>query len=100
MHEISWDVLCTEKEYGGYGLERLEVMNDELLGRVAWNVITKPSSICSMVLSGKYSRNTNLREETVSKRFDSELWRWIAKIWPNVLRKISWNVGDGTEISF
>ncbi|XP_028775038.1 uncharacterized protein LOC114731914 [Neltuma alba] len=73
LHAVSWDVLCTSKEKGGYRLKDMTVMNDALLGRIRWNLIAKPDNLCLKVLSGKYGRSVNLRRECVVKTTDSEI---------------------------
>lgn len=63
-----------EKKNGGLGLRSLELMNDALLGKVVWNILAKPDSLCSKVLVGKYGRHCDLAKECKALKSDSELW--------------------------
>ncbi|KAI9116140.1 hypothetical protein K1719_013070 [Acacia pycnantha] len=71
---------CMQLTGSSYGLKDLEIMNDALLGRIGWNLLSKPESIWSQVLIGKYGRNKNLLEECVAKSTDSDVWRNVAGI--------------------
>ncbi|KAI9124740.1 hypothetical protein K1719_004662 [Acacia pycnantha] len=72
-------------------------MNEALLGRVAWNLISKPNNLCSLVLSGKYKKKCNFLE---CCKTDSELWRKLTQLWPSIVENIYWDIGDGNEVKF
>ncbi|KAI9070534.1 hypothetical protein K1719_047503 [Acacia pycnantha] len=54
----------------------------------------------SEVLCGKYGRNKDLKQGVVWRKSDSEVWKNLARIWPSVVSKACWEVGNGREISF
>lgn len=88
MHAVSWEFICKVKKYGGLGLRNLEIVNNAMLGRIAWSILIKPMSLCSMVLSGKYSRHRDLAKECIAKKSDSEIRRNLARIWPKVTKNV------------
>ncbi|KAI9081941.1 hypothetical protein K1719_036203 [Acacia pycnantha] len=63
-------------------------------------VISKPSNLCSRVLSGKYKRNCNLVNSCKGKKGDLELWRKLASIWPSIVENVAWEVGNGDLTDF
>lgn len=73
IHAVSWETFCKQKKNGGMGVRKLNVMNDAMLGRIAWNIMSKPDNLCSSVLVGKYGRNSNLITERKMVSSDSEI---------------------------
>lgn len=61
------------KDCGGYGIRELESMNKALVGRIGWNMLVKPESLCSKILREKYGRGKDLLEKCVVKTSDSRL---------------------------
>ncbi|KAI9081003.1 hypothetical protein K1719_036983 [Acacia pycnantha] len=47
-----------------------------------------------------YNRNCNLFESCKGLKTDSELWRKLVQIWPNVVENIYWEIGDGVRTRF
>ncbi|KAI9114118.1 hypothetical protein K1719_014768 [Acacia pycnantha] len=86
--------------YGGLGMRKTELMNDALLSKVIWNLLANPGNLCSRVLVGKYGRQQDLFKECKAMKADSELWRNLARLWPNVVNNISWEVGNGEHVKF
>jgi hypothetical protein len=42
------------KDYGGMGFKNLQAFNLAMLGKQAWNLITKPESLITKLLKAKY----------------------------------------------
>jgi hypothetical protein len=40
-----WDKICTTREEGGLGLRKLETLNEALLGKALWALLTNTNSI-------------------------------------------------------
>lgn len=54
----SWERLCTRKIHGGMDFRNLESFNQAMLGKQAWNLISKPMSLMARVLKAKYFPNS------------------------------------------
>lgn len=54
LHWMSWDRLTQPKEVGGMGFRDLPMFNKAMLGIQAWRLLTRPDSLCSRVLKGRY----------------------------------------------
>ncbi|KAI9086021.1 hypothetical protein K1719_032098 [Acacia pycnantha] len=52
------------------------------------------------VLVGKYGRNKELCREAVAMKSNSEVWKHLVRIWPAVLDKRCWELGNGERTNF
>lgn len=51
---ISWESLSQSKQMGGLGLRDIQAFNVAILTKLAWRILTRPESLLSRVLLGKY----------------------------------------------
>ena len=49
MSLISWHTICQPKLASGLGFKRLDIINEALLLKVAWNLITEPGKFCTQL---------------------------------------------------
>ena len=54
MHWISWKKLTIAKDQGGMGFKELRAVNDALIAKQMWRVLTKPNLLISKVMKEKY----------------------------------------------
>ena len=66
MSLLSWHTICQPKLAGGLGFKRLEVMNEALLLKVAWNLITEPGKLCAQVLASYKMQSVSLGYPAIS----------------------------------
>lgn len=52
-HWKSWDALTHQKRCGGLGFRDFRLFNQALLARHAWRLLTKPDSLCALVLKSR-----------------------------------------------
>lgn len=76
IHWLRWDRLTLTKCDGGMGFRDLRMFNLALLGKQGWRIMTRPESLCTRVLKGRYFHNSEFLECT-SKRKASYTWRAI-----------------------
>lgn len=100
LHALNWDTLCMPKNQGGYGFREMQSMNKALLGRLVWNLLANPNSLCSTVLKEKYGREADWFSECVVKNSDSSLWKNLADIWKEVTNQVAWDCRNGGTVSF
>jgi hypothetical protein len=50
VHWESWDVLTKPKNYGGMGFRDMRLLNQAMLARQCWRIISKPNSLCARLL--------------------------------------------------
>jgi hypothetical protein len=54
---ISWESICKPKALGGLGICSMEFINNSLLARLGWKLISKEPLLQVEALSGKYLPN-------------------------------------------
>ena len=57
---VAWDKLTQPKGSGGLGFRDIQIFNQALLGKVAWRILTAPSSLLARTLMGKYCHKNEL----------------------------------------
>jgi len=76
------------------GFHDLPMFNKAMLGKQGWRLNTRPDSLCSRVLNGRYYHNGDFLSAT-RKRHSSHTWRAILAVrdtlWHGLIRQI----GDG-----
>ena len=100
MSLISWHTICQPKLAGGLGFKRLDIMNEALLLKVAWNLITEPGKLCARVLATKYRVSLSDIPQFLPTRQGSHLWKSVCRIWDHAKRGLQWNVGNGLRVKF
>lgn len=56
------------------GFRELPLFNKAMLGKQGWRLTTRPDTLCSRVIKGKYFLNVDFMAATKKKR-SSEVWR-------------------------
>ena len=85
---------------GGLGFKRLDIINEALLLKVAWHLITEPNKLCVQVLSTKYGVPPSEIPHTLPTRYGSYLWKFVGRVWDYTKRGLRWNVGNGLKVKF
>lgn len=100
MSMVSWDRLCKPKGYGGLSLKNLNVMNQALLMKLSWGVISDKDSLCVRVMCTKYGVNSSNPSLSLPIRYGSHLWKAIGKTWQATTSSMCWAIGDGRRTRF
>lgn len=78
VHLVSWSTICRPKKYGGLGLRPAAKMNQALLIKLAWRLVTEPSALWSRLLKEKYGNYcTSFSRKLVHLTFGVEWWRQL-----------------------
>ncbi|KAH9684963.1 putative ribonuclease H protein [Citrus sinensis] len=78
MSLVKWDHICQPKLCGGLGLKNLSLMNGALLMKIGWGLISSTNSLW----------------------YGSYMWKAVGGIWPEVLKGIKWDIGNGNKVRF
>ena len=74
LHLKSSNSICQAKSDEGVGIRNMKTMNRAMLGKQAWKMITKPSSILATTLLPKfYNKETFVKVKP--KECDSWIWK-------------------------
>ena len=97
MQWRAWDDLLQPKSKGGAGFRDFRIFNQALLARQAWRLITKPDSLCAIVLKARYYPDGKL-EDTVFAGNASSSWQAISYGLELLKKGLIWRVGNGRNI--
>ena len=80
MHWMSWERLTRSKNKGGMGFRDLRCFNLAMLGKQGWRLITRPDSLCTRVLKGRYFHDSEFMLAS-RKRHASSTWSHGGLLW-------------------
>ena len=93
-----WDKLSRPKCVGGLGFKKTKEMNDALLAKFAWMVVSGNQSICMEVLRSKYKVSDDWLRADLSK-YASPTWRAIERAKLLIEKGACFLLGDGKTIN-
>ncbi|CAM8982614.1 unnamed protein product [Rhodiola kirilowii] len=76
IHWLKADILFLEKQLGGLGFRKLNLMNMAMLAKQGWRILTEPSLLVSKIFKSKYFPNADLFSAVKGAR-PSYAWRGI-----------------------
>ncbi|KAI9082433.1 hypothetical protein K1719_035576 [Acacia pycnantha] len=76
------------------GHERVFKRLDRCLCNMEWQELFPESMVKADI------RGCNLLAECIVKQHDSRLWKNVARLWPEVIKGIGWEVRDGRSVKF
>ncbi|KAH9779858.1 putative ribonuclease H protein [Citrus sinensis] len=74
-------MIRTPKCKGGLGFKKLDIMNNALLMKNTWRLITKPTKLSNQVLLTKYGVQLDEVPTSLPTRYGSHLWKAMGSIW-------------------
>ena len=101
IHLINWEVVCTQKENGGLGIWKIDLLNKALLGKWIWRFAFEEDILWKKVIGVKYGQEGfGWRTNEARGAFGVGVWNEILKeanwCWDNIMFK----VGKGTKVKF
>jgi hypothetical protein len=101
FHLIRWDKVCLPLQYGGLAIKNLRLFNQALLGKWIWRFGTEHDFLRRKVIEAKYgSARSGWCSNPMNSPNGVSLWKTISKDWSSFKRFISFDVGDGSRVSF
>ena len=77
---ISWDRVIRPKHFGGLGVREAHTMNNALLGKLIWKIVSGDGRFWGEVLKHKYL-NQDVGLDFVAGKDASYVWRSISQAW-------------------
>ncbi|KAF9591023.1 hypothetical protein IFM89_001233 [Coptis chinensis] len=94
----NWKFICKSKCQGGLGIRDLENSNITMLSKLAWQLITEPSSLWATILKAKYHPHSTAINST-PKQGSSWIWHSTCKGMEHIKSNSIWHIGDGSAVS-
>ncbi|KAJ9699285.1 hypothetical protein PVL29_008065 [Vitis rotundifolia] len=101
IHLINWEVVCTQKEKGGLGIRKIDLLNKALLGKWIWRYAFEKDLFWKKVIGVKYG------QEGFGWRTNEARGTFGVGVWKEILKEASWcwdnikfKVGRGTKVKF
>ncbi|XP_026378449.1 uncharacterized protein LOC113272871 [Papaver somniferum] len=95
---IDWNELSKPKRFGGLGFKNLRCLNEAMLTKLAWRMLTEKEAKWVQLLTARYFPNDDPLYGNIKKK-----GTWI---WNGILRGLSWirryhiwEIGDRTQIN-
>ena len=101
FHLIRWDKVFQPLQNGGLAIKNLSLFNQALLGKWIWRFGTEQDFLWRKVIEAKYGcARGDWISNPVNSLYGVSLWKTISKDWPSFKQFISFDVGDGSRVSF
>ena len=98
---IRWDKVFQPLQNGGLAIKNLSLFNQALLGKWIWRFGTEQDFLWRKVIEAKYGcARGDWISNPVNSPYGVSLWKTISKDWPSFKQFISFDVGDGSRVSF
>lgn len=100
LHIVQWQDVCKPKLSGSLGLKNLRTMNDALLVKLGWGILSSPNNYQLQVLCSKYAFNPKELSLNLPIRHGSYFQKALEQVWNKVIGGLRWNVNNGRKIRF
>jgi hypothetical protein len=95
---LSWDCICQPKALGGLGICSMEFINNSLLARLGWKLVSDAPLLWVKVLKGKYLLNGVPFLEAKVNAHSSWIWKGLMKNRKVVELGACWSISEGVNI--
>ncbi|KAL0293105.1 UNVERIFIED_CONTAM: hypothetical protein Sradi_6957100 [Sesamum radiatum] len=95
-YKVSWEQVCKPTSHGGLGIRNIQMMNNALMGKYLWQVLTKKRDSIWVYWILKYK----LKDGTLWAANDKDgswTWKKLLKLRPHIIKGIQYRVGTGTD---
>ena len=100
MSMVGWDKICMPKKHGGLGLKKMDEMNQALLMKLSWEVISNSNKLWVQVFCSKYGLESRNLPVSLPDKSGSRILRAIRSTWLAMVQGARWSVHDGVRTHF
>jgi hypothetical protein len=101
FHLLRWDKVCLPLQNGGLAIKNLRLFNQALLGKWLWRFGKERDHLWRKVIEAKYDCfRGGWCTNQVNSSYGVSLWKTISKGWDLFNKFISFEIGDGSKVSF
>lgn len=97
---IKWDVVTNpRKKDGGLNIKEARILNQAMLAKLGWKMMSDPETLWVRVFKNKYLKNSSFLDVAV-KPNASYVWKSIASTRDIIREGSAWRIGDGANVQF
>ena len=100
MSMVGWEKICMPKQYGGLGFKKMDEMNQAMLMKLSWEVVSKSDKLWVQVFCSKYGVESRNLPISLPDKPGSRIWRAIRTTWLATVQGAHWSVRDGVGTRF
>lgn len=101
IHHVKWNALYNKKKFGGLGIKRLDLMNQDLLFKWYWRYVTENDALWKDIVTEKYGVGDVVWSPKIPKcTFGRSVWKEIMKFNPIFLKFVRFKVNNGNLVRF
>ncbi|KAH9647730.1 putative ribonuclease H protein [Citrus sinensis] len=100
LSQVGWNTICKQKISGGLGFKNLEIMNQALLMKIYWGLISSTESLWIKVLHTKYGIINLKLQADLPNTNCSSLWRSVSKLLNKTIMGAGWSIDNGEKARF
>jgi hypothetical protein len=89
--------MCRPLEVGGLDIRDLRTMNDAMLLKLVWQIVSQQDRVWMQVMKAKYFPNQRLWEVQRDAHI-SPPWRRMLEIRQNIKPEVQWILANGTNV--
>lgn len=99
IHWTSWENLSRAKSDGGLGFRDFRALNEALLAKQGWRLLTNPQSFWAKIVKGLYFPNSSFLK---AKKGSRASWAWSSLLHGRglLVKGLRWQVQDGENVDF
>ncbi|GKV09103.1 hypothetical protein SLEP1_g20649 [Rubroshorea leprosula] len=98
-HLVSWDIIYSERKYGGLGLRSAWDNNQAFVTKLGWRLFKGDKALWCRVMQTKYLCGRNLLHARAQPN-SSFIWRGILRCGSILQQGIRWRIGTGEGVKF
>ena len=100
MSMVGWDKVCMPKNHGGLGFKKIDEMNQALLMKLSWEVVSNSDKLWVKVLCSKYGLEPQNLPRSLPAKPGSRIWQAIRNMWVDTMHGARWSICDGASTRF
>lgn len=91
---------AVSKKEGGLCIKNLKSQNQSSMLKWLWRFVSHEESLWKEVIKEKYDMEGKWTTKTVEGPYGVSLWKSIRNLWPKLMNKVSFKVGNDMKIYF
>ena len=96
---VAWDEICRPKFERGLGIRRNEDVNNALITKLGWRILTNNDSIWVRIMRDKYVKNNDFFRIS-KKEGNSTVWKKVINHKKYIGANLKWCIRYGRKVFF